>query len=125
MQTHSIPLAHPDSFGVVVSPRNSKMQVVIPAELCIVCEDQFYQRRLTEALTSKALELSKKKPYERQRYICGMDYRDKKMDLQTPVRRRDNISNTATDLASLAILVQGVSVHLGGRHVDIFPNGGS
>ncbi|KAI5892814.1 Piwi-domain-containing protein [Schizophyllum commune H4-8] len=84
-QTHSITLIHPDYFGVVVSPRNSKMQVVIPAELCVVCEDQFYQRRLTEALTTKALELSKKKPYERQQYICGMDYRDKKMDLQTPL----------------------------------------
>ncbi|KAL1732283.1 ribonuclease H-like domain-containing protein [Schizophyllum commune] len=78
-------LKHPHEVGVVVSPKNSMMRCVIPGELCVVCEDQFYRRRLNDDMMSEVLKLAKKEPPQRKHYICRPDNPNRSVDLQTPL----------------------------------------
>ena len=61
------------------------MRCVIPGELCVVCEDQFYRRRLNDDMMSEVLKLAKKEPPQRKHYICRPDNPNRSVDLQTPV----------------------------------------
>ena len=85
MNHYNFRLKHPHEVGVVVSPKNSMMRCVIPGELCVVCEDQFYRRRLNDDMMSEVLKLAKKEPPQRKHYICRPDNPNRSVDLQTPV----------------------------------------
>ncbi|KAL1697024.1 ribonuclease H-like domain-containing protein [Schizophyllum commune] len=82
---YSFRLKHPHEVGVVVSPKNSMMRCVIPGELCVVCEDQFYRRRLNDDMMSEVLKLAKKEPPQRKHYICRPDNPNRSVDLQAPL----------------------------------------
>lgn len=60
-----------DVPGVLVSPPNATMAVVLPMELCEVLEGQMYKKRLPSHLTSKMVGFSSALPEERLRAICS------------------------------------------------------
>ncbi|KAL1739047.1 PAZ domain-containing protein, partial [Schizophyllum fasciatum] len=109
-RTHQYRLENQRDYGVVVSPKNSKVRVVIPAELCYVCEDQFYRKRLNEEMTGAVLKLAKKEPENRKTYICSLDYKDPKKELQTPLSSYEDspyIREAGMEIASQMAEVQG------------------
>ncbi|KAG6869093.1 hypothetical protein C0993_003413 [Termitomyces sp. T159_Od127] len=68
---HNIVIKWPNIIGVLLSPKKSSSQTVVPAEECVVLPGQLYKKKIPDHLTKAMVDFATVKPDDRLRQIVS------------------------------------------------------
>ncbi|CAK5264699.1 unnamed protein product [Mycena citricolor] len=105
---YNIRLQHPELFGVVIStPKSTYHPVIIPVELCVMVEGQFYKKTLSGQATSEMIKMSALPPKERLATVQGIAGTNAQ---HSPVRRfaaSQHMREAGMDIDTAPLVVDG------------------
>ncbi|CAK5279366.1 unnamed protein product [Mycena citricolor] len=105
---YNIRLQHPELFGVVIStPKSTYHPVIIPVELCVMVEGQFYKKKLSGQATSEMIKMSALPPKERLATVQGIAGTNAQ---HSPVRRfaaSQHMREAGMDIDTAPLVVDG------------------